>query len=92
MLAACKSTELSYDPVRDKPTDINYAIEMCEAESDAVEYSVKSGIAAATTDIEGGGFAGGFANAMQGSSEGRQAGKRVFRACMLREGYRVTEK
>lgn len=91
LISACTPTELSYTAIRDEPTDLAYAIEVCDAEGDAVGYSVSKGVAAATPDIEGGGFAGGFANGMQGYGEGRQAAKRVFRACMAREGYRVSE-
>lgn len=95
VIAACTPTELSYTAIRDEPTDLAYAIEVCDAEGDAVGYSVRKGIAAATPDITGSdaasGFAAGLANGLQGSGEGRQAAKRVFRACMAREGYRVSE-
>lgn len=94
-LTACTPTELSYTAIRDQPTDLNYAIELCEAEADAVGYSVREAIAAATPDMKGSdaasGFAAGLANGLQGSGEGRRAEKKVFKACMAREGYRVSE-
>jgi hypothetical protein len=94
-LSACTTTtDVSYIPITDNPADLDYAIEVCRAEADASGYAVKSGVAAATTDITGaggaaGGFAAGFANSMQGSSEGRTAERKYFRACMARAGYKI---
>lgn len=90
-LSACTTTtDVSYIPITNNPADLDYAIEVCRAEADASGYAVKSGVAAATTDIPAaGGFAAGFANSMQGSSEGRTAERKYFRACMARAGYKI---
>lgn len=96
LITACTPTELSYTPIRNDPTSLDYAVEVCRAEANAVGYSVKQSVAAATPDLKGSdgasGFASGFANGMQGTGEGRKAEAMFFKACMAREGYRVMEK
>ena len=78
-----------YVAIKSNPAELEYAKYTCKLEAEAVGNRVEDAIAAATPDLDGGGFASGFANGLQGTLEGIDARNDYYKACIARAGYAI---